>query len=197
MTIEGDLRSHVDVVVAMVDRSSATMQKIVDALSACFANGGKALICGNGGSAADAQHFAAEFMNRMHINRDPWPMVALTTDTSVITSIANDASYEAVFSRQIQALGRRGDVLIGLSTSGNSSTVLAALQAGREVGMTTIGFTGEAGVAPMGGLCDLLLAVPSVETPRIQEAHEFAYHVIAKLVEQRIVADLNDVPERL
>jgi D-sedoheptulose 7-phosphate isomerase len=188
MIIHEDLTAHLEAVEGLVRESTDVIERIVGAIQSCFERGGKVLICGNGGSAADAQHFAAEFMNRMHIDREPWPMLALTTDTSVLTSIANDSSYDAVYARQVQALGRSGDVLLCLSTSGRSGTVLAALRAGRRIGMLTIGFTGQAGVEPMGGLCDVLLVVPSRSTPRIQEGHEFAYHVISRLVEERLVA---------
>jgi D-sedoheptulose 7-phosphate isomerase len=186
VSIEHDLEQHLRAVQSMVMESSSTMELIVEALTTCFENGHKVLICGNGGSAADAQHFAAEFINRMHIDRKPWPTVALTTDTSVLTSIANDSSFDAVFSRQVQALGRPGDTLIGLSTSGTSPSVLNALVAARHAGMTVIGFTGESGVDTMGALCDLLLVVPSRQTPRVQEAHGFAYHVIARRVEENL-----------
>jgi D-sedoheptulose 7-phosphate isomerase len=191
-SVERDLRAHVGAIETMVATSSSTIERIADALTRCFDTGHKALVCGNGGSAADAQHFAAEFVNQMHVDRGPWPMVALTTDTSVLTSIANDRSFETVYSRQVQALGQVGDTLVGLSTSGRSETVLQALHAGRRAGMTTIGFTGEGGVDVMSGLCDLLLVVPSLETPRIQEAHEFAYHVIARLVEETLVGRAPD-----
>jgi D-sedoheptulose 7-phosphate isomerase len=186
MGIEDELTAHVAAVEGMVARSSAVMSDIVARLVSCFEQGGKLLICGNGGSAADGQHFAAEFMNRFRIDRQPWPAIALSTDTSVLTSIANDAVYDDVFARQVQALGRPGDVLIGLSTSGRSANVLAALRAARERGLVTIGFTGEAGSEPMARACDLLLAVPSNETARIQEGHEFAYHVIAGMVEAQL-----------
>ena len=187
ISLEDELTAHLDAVRGMVAESSTQISQIVDELGSCFERGGKVLICGNGGSAADAQHFAAEFMNRMHVDREPWPTVALTTDTSVLTSIANDATYDQVFARQVQALGRSGDVLIALSTSGGSETVLAAIRAARSRGMITVGFTGLAGAAPMSQVCDVLLVVPSRETPRIQECHEFAYHVIAGMVEQRLV----------
>jgi D-sedoheptulose 7-phosphate isomerase len=187
VTIIRDLEDHVAAIEAMVHDSFNAIEDIAGLLAGCFAAGGKVLICGNGGSAADAQHFAAEFMNRMHVDREPWPMVALTTDTSVMTSIANDSSYDSVYSRQVQALGRAGDVLICLSTSGRSETVLRALSAGRRAGMTTVGFTGQGGVNPMRDLCDLLLVVPSASTPRVQEGHEFAYHVISRMVEERLV----------
>ena len=186
MGIEDELSAHVAAVQGMVARSSAVLSNIVARLASCFEQDGKLLICGNGGSAADAQHFAAEFMNRFRIDRQPWPAIALSTDTSVLTSIANDAAYDDVFARQVRALGRPGDVLIGLSTSGRSANVLAGLRAARELGLVTIGFTGEAGSEPMAETCDLLLAVPSNETARIQESHEFAYHVIAGLVEAQL-----------
>lgn len=186
MGIDEELAAHVAAVQGMVARSSAVISDIVARLTSCFEQGGKLLICGNGGSAADAQHFAAEFMNRFLIDRRPWPAIALSTDSSVLTSIANDAAYDDVFARQVQALGRPGDVLIGLSTSGRSANVLAALRAARERGLVTIGFTGEAGAEPMAGTCDVLLAVPSNETARIQECHEFVYHVVAGMVEAQL-----------
>lgn len=186
MGIDDELSAHVAAVQGMVARSSAVISDIVARLASCFEQGGKLLICGNGGSAADAQHFAAEFMNRFRIDRQPWPAIALSTDTSVLTSIANDAAYEDVFARQVRALGRPGDVLIGLSTSGRSANVLAALRAARERGLITIGFTGEAGSEQMAGTCDLMLAVPSNETARIQECHEFVYHVVAGMVEAQL-----------
>ena len=163
------------------------IDSIVARLGDCFEHGGKLLICGNGGSAADAQHLAAEFMNRMRIDRAPWPAIALSTDSSVLTSIANDSAYDDVFARQVEALGRPGDVLIAISTSGGAANILAAIRAGRKGGLVTVGFTGEAGVESMGKESDLLLAVPSRETARIQECHEFVYHVIAGMVEQQLV----------
>jgi D-sedoheptulose 7-phosphate isomerase len=187
MVLDDALAAHIDAVRGMVEGSAGEIEQIVSKLVACFSGGSKVLICGNGGSAADAQHFAAEFMNRMHVDREPWPTIALTTDTSVLTSIANDATYDAIFARQVLALGRAGDVLIGISTSGSSKTVLAALRMARQRQMVTIGFTGAAGAERMGENCDVVLSVPSDETPRIQECHEFAYHVIAGMVEQEMV----------
>jgi D-sedoheptulose 7-phosphate isomerase len=187
MGLGAELEAHVDAIRGMVSGSSGVISEIVAKLSECFEHGGKLLICGNGGSAADAQHLAAEFMNRMRLDREPWPAIALTTDSSVLTSIANDAAYDQVFARQVEALGRPGDILIALSTSGGSATVLAAIAAGRRRGMVTVGFTGEAGTERMSEDCALLLAVPSRETARIQECHEFAYHVIAGMVEKQLV----------
>lgn len=186
MGLDEELAAHVAAVTGTVAESSAVIADIVARLGSCFAQGGRLLICGNGGSAADAQHLAAEFMNRMRFDRRPLPAIALTTDTSVLTSIANDAAYEDVFARQVQALGREGDVLVALSTSGRSGNVLAGLRAGRQRGMITVGFTGEAGAERMRPDCDLMVVVPSRDAARIQESHEFVYHVIASLVEQQL-----------
>ena len=174
MELEDELAAHVEAVRGTVAGSSAVIAEIVARLYSCFEKGGKLLVCGNGGSAADSQHLAAEFMNRMRVDRRPWPAIALTTDTSVLTSIANDAAYR--------------DVLIAISTSGGSASVLAALTAGRRSGMVTVGFTGEAGAELLGAECDLLLAVPSRVTARIQEAHEFVYHYVAGAVETQLLA---------
>jgi D-sedoheptulose 7-phosphate isomerase len=187
MTLESQLADHMAAVSKTVGGSSDVIDGIVSRLVSCFRVGGKLLICGNGGSAADAQHFAAEFMNRMRFDRRPWPAIALTTDTSVLTSIANDSDYEQVFARQVDALGHPGDALIALSTSGASANVLAALEAARRRGMATVGFTGEAGADPMRPFCDLVLVVPSRDTARIQECHEFVYHVVAEQVERELL----------
>lgn len=184
--LEEELADHVAAVRATVSTSAPVIAEIVDRVCDCFESGGKIMICGNGGSAADSQHFAAEFMNRFRVDRRPFPAIALTTDTSVLSSIANDAAYADVFARQVAALGRPGDVLFALSTSGGSANVLAALQAGRRFGMVTVGFTGEIGRARMDAACDVLLAVPSGDTARIQEAHEFVLHFIAGAVERRL-----------
>lgn len=151
-------------------------------VAACLRGGGKLLLCGNGGSAADAQHWAGELVSRFAYDRPGLPAIALTTDTSILTAIGNDYGYERVFARQVEALGRPGDVLFALSTSGRSPNVLAALAAARERGLGTVGFTGarEGAMAP---LCDLLVRVPHTETPRIQEGHEAIGHAICALVE--------------
>jgi D-sedoheptulose 7-phosphate isomerase len=187
MGLDEELAAHLEAVRGTVAGSSAVIEEIVAKLSDCFERGGKILICGNGGSAADAQHFAAEFMNRMRVDRQPWPAIALSTDSSVLTSIANDANYDDVFARQVDALGRPGDMLFAFSTSGGSANVLAALRSGRRRDMVTVGFTGEAGAERMGTDCDLRLAVSSNDTARIQECHEFVYHFIASAVEIRLI----------
>jgi D-sedoheptulose 7-phosphate isomerase len=147
--------------------------------------GGKLLIAGNGGSAADAQHIAGEFVSRFHYDRPGLPAIALTTDTSILTAIGNDYGYERLFERQVQALGRNGDAFIGISTSGNSANVLAALKMARELGMFTIGFTSQKG-GKMLEVCDLALRIPSNETPKVQEGHITIGHIICGLVEAAI-----------
>lgn len=144
--------------------------------------GGKLLLCGNGGSAADAQHWAGELVARFHYDRPGLAAIALTTDSSIITAIGNDSGYERVFARQVEALGRPGDVLLALSTSGNSPNVVAALQAARAQGMVTIGFTGAGGGA-MPALSDLCLRIPSTSTPHIQEGHEVLGHALCTIIE--------------
>jgi D-sedoheptulose 7-phosphate isomerase len=152
------------------------------AVSEALARGNKLLLCGNGGSAADAQHWAGELVSRFHHDRPGLAAIALTTDSSILTGIGNDYGYERVFARQVEALGVAGDVLFALSTSGRSPNVLAALQAARDRGMLTVGFTGEGG-GGMPALCDILLNVPAASTPRIQEGHEVLGHAICALVE--------------
>lgn len=151
----------------------------------CMQAGGKLLLAGNGGSAADAQHIAGEFVSRFEFDRPGLAAVALTTDTSILTAIGNDYGYERLFARQIQALGRPGDVLIAYSTSGKSPNILRGLEAARDKGMVCIGFTGNRG-GPMRELCHHLLEVPSADTPRIQEGHLMLGHILCGLVEQAL-----------
>ncbi|MCX7609503.1 MAG: D-sedoheptulose 7-phosphate isomerase [Anaerolineales bacterium] len=185
-TIQSELQAHQAVLEQTVAREGQIIKQITAALIDCFQRGNKLLICGNGGSAADAQHVAGEFVNRFRFDHAPLPAIALTTDTSILTAVGNDASFEFIFSRQVEALGRPGDVLVGISTSGRSSNVLRALEAARRLGLMTIGFTGEKGAQHMSPLCDLCLAIPSDETPRIQEAHIFAWHVICGQIENTL-----------
>ena len=145
--------------------------------------GNKILICGNGGSAADAQHIAAEFVGRFHNERNSLPALALTTDTSILTSVANDYSYDVVFSRQVEGLGNKGDVLWGISTSGSSSNVNRALETARQRGMATIGSTGKDG-GNMISLCDEVLLIPSDVTARIQEMHMLCAHIICQILDE-------------
>lgn len=147
-----------------------------------IARGNRLLLCGNGGSAADCQHVAGEFVNRFLIDRPGLPAIALTTDTSVITAIGNDSSFEFIFSRQVEALGTKGDILLAISTSGNSPDVLAAIAAASRRQMSVIGLTGKGG-GKMAGLCDWLVAVPDRRTPLIQEVHLAFEHVFCQLVD--------------
>ena len=157
---------------------------MIEAAKACIDSlrrGGKILLAGNGGSAANAQHMAAELMGRFAFDRPGLPAIALTTDSSVLTAIANDYGFEYVFSRQVQAHGEKGDVFIGFSTSGKSPNILRAFEEARACGLVCIGFTGNSG--PMRELCDFLLEVPSNEIPKIQEGHLALSHKMCSLIE--------------
>ena len=160
-----------------------TLVTVVNLLARTFTSGGKLLLFGNGGSAADAQHIAAEFVNRYLIERPPLPALALTTDTSVLTSIANDGSFPEVFAKQVRALGRAGDVALAISTSGNSPNVLKALEVCREIGISMVGLTGSEG-GELASRVDYLLRVPAAITPRIQETHILIGHILCELVEE-------------
>ena len=158
------------------------------AASACIQSlnkGGKILLAGNGGSAADAQHIAGEFVSRFAFDRPGLPAIALTTDTSILTAIGNDYGYEKLFARQVQVLGNQGDIFIGYSTSGKSPNILLALQEARAKGLVCIGLTGNRG-GPMHDLCDYTLAVPNAVTPKIQEGHLVLGHILCGLVENAI-----------
>ncbi len=161
----------------------ASILAISDRIAKTFRDGGKLLLAGNGGSAADAQHIAAEFVVRYTFDRGPLPAIALTTDTSALTAAGNDYGYEHVFERQVRALGRPGDVFIGITTSGTSPNVIAALKAAREIGIVTVGFTGTKGAA-MKSLCDLVLIAPAPETAQVQQIHITAAHAICGIVER-------------
>ena len=173
---------------AFVRESTDDLLRLADWIRATFADGGKLLLFGNGGSAADAQHLAAEFVNRFLINRRPLPALALTTDSSVLTSIGNDFSFDQVFVKQVQALGRPEDLALGISTSGTSANVVKGMQAAREIGMRTAALTG--GTVRPGGdlaaLCDLVLNVPADSTPHIQETHLWIEHVLCEIVEKQL-----------
>jgi D-sedoheptulose 7-phosphate isomerase len=163
----------------------ASVGAAAEACIGCVRAGGKVLLAGNGGSAADAQHIAGEFVSRFEFDRPGMAAVALTTDTSILTAIGNDYGYEKLFARQVRALGRRGDVFIGYSTSGKSPNILRAFEAARELGLVSIGFTGNRG-SPLRELCDHLLEVPSADTPKIQEGHLVLGHILCGLVEDAI-----------
>lgn len=163
-----------------------TLTQAIDALVSAFQRGNKLLLFGNGGSAADAQHIAAEFVNRFLIERPPLPAIAFTTDTSVLTSVANDYSYNEVFAKQVQALGKEGDVAVALSTSGNSPNVIAALDVCKRTNITTIGLTGGTGGQMVGKVDFLLNVSEGRNSARIQETHILVGHVICDLVDQRL-----------
>lgn len=165
-----------------IKKNTSKLIHLAEYISKTFKNGKKLLLCGNGGSAADAQHIAAEFVNRFISERQPLPALALTTDTSIITSVANDYGYEEVFSKQIKALGVEGDVLLALSTSGKSGNILSAIITAKEKGLYTVGFIGGDG-GDMLKLVDLALLVGSNQTPRVQEVHILAGHLICELVD--------------
>ncbi|MBF0480387.1 MAG: D-sedoheptulose 7-phosphate isomerase [Desulfovibrionaceae bacterium] len=161
--------------------NAALVAEAARTLAARLAKGGKILLCGNGGSAADAQHIAAEFVNRFLMERPPLPALALTTDTSALTAIGNDYGFEKIFAKQVQALGVAGDALVAISTSGTSPNVIEALKTARDKGLVTVGLTGQAG--DMAPLCDYLFCVPSAATPLIQEVHIALGHIVCRLVD--------------
>jgi len=165
-----------------VQKNTSQLIDCAEYISKASKNDRKLMLCGNGGSAADAQHIAAEFVNRFQLDRHPLPAMALTTDTSIITSVANDYSFEEIFSKQIQALGVEGDILLAISTSGNSNNILSAIRTAKEKGLYTLGLIGGDG-GKMLTLVDLPMVVESNETPRVQETHILAGHLICELVE--------------
>jgi D-sedoheptulose 7-phosphate isomerase len=163
----------------------STVKACVDVIVSAFKNGNKVLFCGNGGSAADAQHLAAEFSGRFYTDRDALPAEALHCNTSYLTAVANDYSYDGIYSRLIKGTGNKGDVLVGLSTSGNSKNIVNAFETAREKEMVTIAFTGMSG-GILKTFTDHLLNVPSTDTPRIQESHILLGHIICQLVEEQM-----------
>ncbi len=165
----------------------ATVQNVADDITAAFKKGNRVYFCGNGGSAADAQHLAAEFSGRFYTDRKALPAEALHCNTSYLTAVANDYGYDVVFSRMIDGIGESGDVLIGLSTSGNSGNIIKAFEAAKQKGMITVAFTGDTG-GKMKGMTDHLINVPSGDTPRIQESHITLGHIICQLVEENYFA---------
>ena len=165
------------------DKLLQTVKDCVYIFLTAFKNGNKILFCGNGGSAADAQHLAAEFSGRFYNDRDALPAEALHCNTSYITAVANDYGYDVIYSRMIKGIGNKGDILVGLSTSGNSKNILNAFEAAKQKGMTTIAFTGSTG-GKLKKLADHLINVPSDNTPRIQESHITLGHIICQLVEE-------------
>jgi D-sedoheptulose 7-phosphate isomerase len=167
------------------DSLKANIQQIVAKSVIAFQSDKKMLFCGNGGSASDAQHIAAELSGRFYTDRPPLYAEALHVNSSFMTAVANDYGYEATYARMVEAAGKEGDVLIGISTSGNSPNVVRAIKKAKEIGMFTVGFTGENG-GKMKGICDVMICIPSEDTPRIQEAHILIGHIICQLIEEEM-----------
>jgi D-sedoheptulose 7-phosphate isomerase len=162
-----------------------TINNCIHKMVTAFRNGNKVLFCGNGGSAADAQHLAAEFSGRFYTDRKALPAEALHCNTSYLTAVGNDYSYDVIYSRLVDGIGHAGDILVGLSTSGNSKNIVKAFEKAKEKGMITIGFTGETG-GQLRNLSDYLINIPSTDTPRIQESHIMVGHIICQLVEEKV-----------
>lgn len=186
-TIQAILQASIDTKQKVLNNKELlqTVEQAVAAIARAFREGKKVLFCGNGGSAADAQHLAAEFSGRFYLDRDALPAEALHCNTSYMTAVANDYSYDVVYSRMVKGIGKEGDVLIGLSTSGNSANIVKAMEQARENGMINIAFTGEHG-GKMKEVCDYLINIPSTDTPRIQECHITVGHIICQLVEAEL-----------
>lgn len=185
------IKSSIDLKQKLVDSASVlnSIEKASIAIINAYRTNHKIMLAGNGGSAADSQHLAAEFVNRFNFDRPGLPAIALTTDTSIMTSVSNDSGFNKLFSRQVEALGSAGDVFIGLSTSGNSPNITEALSVCRKAKITSIGLTGSTG-GHMKDLCDICILVPSDETPRIQEAHILIGHIICSLAEEELFKHL-------
>jgi D-sedoheptulose 7-phosphate isomerase len=185
--IQQKLQSSIDLKTQLIndklllEKVSTVANKIIE----CYKNKGKVLFCGNGGSAADSQHLAAELSGRFYYDRPPLFSEALHVNTSYLTAVANDYSYNEVYSRLLQAMGNKGDILIGLSTSGNSGNVVKAFEKANELGMITVGFTGNTG-GKMKELSQILVNIPSLDTPRIQECHMILGHTLCEIVEMQL-----------
>ena len=187
MKIQNIIQASIDTKTRLLEdpKLLQIIQDITNEIISCFKNDGQVLFCGNGGSAADAQHIAAEFSGRFYFDRPPLNAEALHVNTSYLTAVGNDYSYNEIYARMVKARGRKGDVLVGISTSGNSGNVVRAIEVAKEQGMITVGFTGETG-GKMKELSDYLINVPSVDTPRIQECHILVGHIICELVEEKL-----------
>lgn len=185
--VKGILEDHAAVTRRSVTAMADTLVQAAGELARTLSDGGKILLFGNGGSAADAQHIAAEFVNRFLIERPPLAAIALTTDTSILTAIGNDYGYSEVFAKQVAALGDPGDAVVGISTSGNSKNVLKGIEEARRMGLFTLGMAGNSG--DLAGMCDLALTVDSSATPRIQETHALMGHILCELVDAVLFPD--------
>lgn len=183
MDIKAEIEMHQETVELFKEQCILTLQKIAEICRETLKNGHKIMLCGNGGSAADSQHIAAEFVGRFHKERISLPAIALTTDTSILTAVGNDYGYDVVFKRQVEGLGREGDVLIGISTSGNSKNVIEAFMEAKAKGIKTIAFTGEK-ESHSSEVADITLRVPSTVTARIQECHILSGHIICSFIDE-------------
>mgnify|MGYP001614072370 FL=1 len=183
--IAARLEENIRVQQAIAGSKLGEIEEMVELILTSYRNGGKVILCGNGGSAADAQHLAAELVGRFKLERRALPAIALNTNTSILTALGNDYGYETVFSRQVEALANEKDIIIGLSTSGNSPNVLKAIEAAKAKGAMTIGLTGGNG-GSLAKMTDLAIVVPSDNTPRIQEAHITIGHIVCELVEREL-----------
>ncbi|MCF6212575.1 MAG: D-sedoheptulose 7-phosphate isomerase [Flavobacteriaceae bacterium] len=187
--IANELNTHLETIKSVINLMQDDLEKASLIAVETLKNGHKILFCGNGGSAADAQHIAAELVGRYKTERKGLAGIALTTDTSIITAIGNDYGYDKIFERQIESLANKGDLLIGISTSGNSKNILNALNLAKQLGCRTIGFSGNNG-GDMTKYCDLNLIVPSDNTPRIQEMHILFGHIICQIIDNKLTADI-------
>ena len=190
--IASQLAAHSKVISQIESELSPLIMEMVTLLVETFNSGGKLLVMGNGGSAADAQHFVAEIVGRFKMERRGLPAIALSTDTSILTAIGNDYGFDRVFSRQVEALAVSGDLVVGISTSGNSANVLQALKLARDSGCRTVGLLGKDG-GTIKDVCDLALIVPTTDTPRVQEAHITIIHIVCDLLEKTLFSDKRSV----
>jgi D-sedoheptulose 7-phosphate isomerase len=185
ITIANEFKSHLETIHTVIGEMEDDLAKASELVVDTLKRGQKILLCGNGGSAADAQHIAAELTGRYKSERRGLAGIALTTDTSALTAISNDYGYHRVFDRQVEALANKGDLLIGISTSGNSDNIVSALKLAKELGCTTIGFSGRDG-GKMNSVCDVNLVVPSDNTPRIQEMHILLGHTMCQIIDNEL-----------
>ena len=179
------IESSIETKKGLLGEGIADIESAIQAIQKCITGGGKLLIFGNGGSAADSQHIAAEFIGRFKLERKPMPALALTTNTSSLTALSNDYGYDIIFSRQIESLGNTGDVALAISTSGNAKNVIEGVKAAKQKGLITIALTGKGG-GTLGPLCDLSIVVNSQDVARIQEAHILIGHIMAEIIESRL-----------
>ena len=184
--ISNELENHLNVLNLVIKNMQENLEQASQLVIETLQKGNKILICGNGGSAADAQHIAAELVGRYKSERKGLPAIALTTDSSILTSIGNDYGYNRIFDRQVEALANKGDLIIGISTSGNSKNVISALNIGKELNCKILGFSGNEG-GEMNHICDINLIVPSKDTPRIQEMHILLGHILCEVVDRKII----------